>query len=863
MISWRRDKYPAIDGGLRHRSDRVNLPRMRLGLATGMRRLCFPYLLAVCLLSVGCRGLFKKPPVQREVKVKDYSQKATRIEYPNVDVLPEYETSSIPEPRTIGEPEAHPTEFWDIPLEDVLRMALQESEVIRESGGLVLRAPETMRSIQDPAIRETDPQLGILAALSAYDPQFLSSLVMEKNDRAFNNVFSGGGSRDFNQDFSSFEAELSKVTPTGSEFILRNLTEYDSNTSPGNEFLHSWNTQFEAEVRQRLLQGAGLDFNRIAGPNAIPGVSSGVVIARINTDLTQADFEFRVRNFINDVENAYWDLYFAYRDLDAKIRARNAALETWQDVYLRYQTGRPGGENSNEAQAREQYYRLQQDVQNALTGRLVEGTRGNNGATGGSFRGNPGVYVTERRLRYLIGLPATDHRLLRPADEPITSKVTFDWEQAKAQALTQRVELRRQRWTIKRRELELKAARNFLLPKLDAVGRYRRRGLGLDLFSQGNAPYGSFNSAFENLTDSSYDEWQLGFELSFPFGYRQANSGVRNAELQLARERSILHEQERTVMHSLSESVAEMKRAFTVLDTAYNRRLAAAQQLEFLQEAFDRDQVQINVLLDSQRRLAEADADFYRALVDYTISIKNVHLDKGTLLQFNRVFLEEGMWPEKAYRETAKTVAWSVRELPMSGHSDVPLDEYSMLANGGSIPQPLTMQGFSDDSGWSLPPANEAEPPLQNAPDPHRKADPNAAPNDQLPTDGPVAGLGSPFGHSANLDRYDWIPEPTAEEFGHSPPAESYADQSPGIGHSDDSDWNSGPAFQNASNGSSGIPMAPVWPGEAAAGYGTAPSPSPSREPVPDGPGSGHSLRVPSVLGGHSVPLPVIEPREQ
>jgi len=37
---------------------------------------------------------------------------------------------------------------------------------------------------------------------------------------------------------------------------------------------------YEAYARQPLLQGGGVDFNRIAGPNGTPGLINGVVIAR-------------------------------------------------------------------------------------------------------------------------------------------------------------------------------------------------------------------------------------------------------------------------------------------------------------------------------------------------------------------------------------------------------------------------------------------------------------------------------------------------------------------------------------------------------------------------------------------------------
>ena len=50
-----------------------------------------------------------------------------------------------------------------------------------------------------------------------------------------------------------------------------------------------------------------------------------------------------------------------------------------------------------------------------------------------------------------------------------------------SEAMARNVDLRRQKWRVKETELELIAAKNFLLPRLDAVGQYRWRGLGDDL----------------------------------------------------------------------------------------------------------------------------------------------------------------------------------------------------------------------------------------------------------------------------------------------------------------------------------------------------------------------------------------------
>ena len=121
-------------------------------------------------------------------------------------------------------------------------------------------------------------------------------------------------------------------------------------------------------------------------------------------------------------------------------------------------------------------------MQNALSGEPYLQSRNWNGLPSGAFHTTGGVLLAERRLRLLMGLPPSDGKLIRPNDEPIAAKIDFDWNQVTREATTRRAELRRQKWQIRRRELELIASKNYLLPRLDAVGRYRWRGFGDDLF---------------------------------------------------------------------------------------------------------------------------------------------------------------------------------------------------------------------------------------------------------------------------------------------------------------------------------------------------------------------------------------------
>jgi outer membrane protein TolC len=579
-----------------------------------------------------------------------YHHVATQIEYP--DAAAPKATNQWTAPPAVLSLQQEPT-YWELTLEESVHLALENSRVLRDLGGLLLRSPEATPTIHGPALQETDPRFGVDAALSEFDAVFSAQAAGGKNDRPLNNAGGPNTPEDFTQDVTLLEGEIQKRAATGSIFSLRHIVDYDANLTPTNRFPTIWNTNVEGEFRQPLLQGAGVQYNRIAGLNGVPGLANGVLVARVNTDISLADFEIGVRDLVSNVENAYWDLYFAYRDLDAKIAARNAALESWQRVNALYVAGRRGGEAEREAEAREQYFRFEEEVQNALTGRLIEGTQTNNGSSGGSFRATGGVHIAERRLRLLLGLPINDGRLIRPAEEPPLAKVVFDWEQVTGEALVRRAELRRQKWMIKRRELELAAARNYLLPQLDAVGLYRWRGLGDTLIAESGADLDRFDDAYDNLLNGYYQEWQLGMEFSMPFGFRRGHAAVRNAQLQLARERAILDEQEREVMLGLSNAIAELERAWGVAQTNYNRRLAARQHYSAVRTAFVADMAELDMVLEAQRRMSEADTRYFATLAEYALAIKNVHFEKGSLLDLNEVYLAEGPWPGKSYDDAA------------------------------------------------------------------------------------------------------------------------------------------------------------------------------------------------------------------
>jgi len=533
-----------------------------------------------------------------------------------------------------------PDLFRMLTLQECMVQALGSSRIMRDLGVTILRAPQSVGTNLDPAIVYTDPRVGEEAALSAFDANFFASSFYEKNDRGLNNQFFGVNG-DFRQDLSTSQIGINKRSATGALFSVRDVTLYDRNNQLSNKFIpFSWENYIEAQVRQPLLQGSGTEFNRIAGPGSTPGQLNGVLLARVRTDINLVDFERTVRDFLADIENAYWDLYFAYRDLDARIEVREIAEETLQKL--------PASDTSTgkRAQAQEQVDRFQSEVVDSLNGRVIDGTRTNNGSVGGSFRGSGGIRVSERKLRLMSGMPINDGTLLRPSDSPTTAKVMFDWNGSIHEALTLREELRRQRWVVKQRELELLANRNFLKPQLDLVSQYRIRGFSDSL--------GSATSPF----NGQYQEWQLGLDYQLPVGFRRANASVRNSQLSLVRESEVLREQERSVHFGLSNAINESKRAYDNLILQEKRLRSIVEQLNAIdakQGAGER--AELDVRLETHRRLLDARLRYHQSEVEYVLALRNVNLEKGTLLRYCGVWLNESASSGDAVTDAFSRVA--------------------------------------------------------------------------------------------------------------------------------------------------------------------------------------------------------------
>lgn len=669
---------------------------------------------------------------QSDGDLSHYLDKATEIEYPDVHAESLPDTAQSLAPLTVSHPDFQ--EIWDLTLEECVAVSLQNSKTIRNLGGVtpfgfadaLIERSGGASTVYDPAIQASSagsgrPSLdqagGVEAALAAFDAQ-LSMTGSSSGGSIWNRVDRprNAGDNPFfpvaqDQDLGGLRTTLTKPTANGSRFSLTNQTDYErfNNGTKGFAALDSdWTTSLEVRWDQPLLRGRGTMINRIP-----------IVLARISEDISLTSFESSVRNLVKDIEDTYWDLSRAYRRLETAKTGRDSAQVTWKIVYEKWNEGVEPVQA--EAQTREQYFNFRSIVESSLQE----------------------LYQTETRLRWLMGLAATDGRLIRPIDEPTMARVEFDWSAIRTETLVRSPELRQKKWVVKARELEIIAAKNNLLPQLDVGALYRWVGKGDDLIHANhsglNYPQVGSNAA-EILTQGDYQEAALIFNFAMPIGFRREMAAVRNAQLRLAREKAQLEDQELNAIHLLSTAVRNVDGFYVQAETHFNRWSAAEKEVESVNALYRGGKQTVDLVLEAQRRRADAQISYYNALTDYNKAIAEVHFRKGSLLEYNNIELAEGNWPQKAYWDALQLArqrdasyylnyGWTRPDVVSQGPMDQGVGRGTVI-DGDAMPEVIR-----------APQPTPAEPPADGATQPDELPMPEAAPESPSAGElGPVTG---------------------------------------------------------------------------------------------------------------------------
>ncbi|MCA9035363.1 MAG: TolC family protein [Planctomycetaceae bacterium] len=619
-------------------------------IASPRSRTTVVLLLMAALLSQGCAG----PTARLQYLVGDpqslshYEDVATSIEYPIEEEPHQTAPELFHKPRSIRD--MSKVKHRLVTLDECVRSALARSAILTDDGSFLspanplLANPSRVTSVYDTAIQETSflfGNRGPEAALADFDALFTNSIQWGRSEDPQNSPFFNlNAGQTLTDETAQWSSRIEKPLANSGTFSVQHDWNYSQNNVSNRLFPSAYTGFVQAEYRQPLLAGSGTEFTRIAGPigqnlRGVSGVSQGVLISRINSDISTIDFEQNVMTVVRDVENRYWDLYLALRLYDSEIETFKDLLNFWNQLNLRRESDTPAGPRE---QARARIYEADARIKGSLADILDH----------------------EARLRRLMGLPLSDGEFLTPSEHPSEARLQVDWQKTLTDALAHRPELRRQKWEIKSLELQLKASENLARPRLDLVSQYRVNGFGDQLFGNedddGITDIG-YHSAYESITQGFNTTWNLGLSFSMPIGLRLARAQIRNYELRLAKSRAVLSRQEADIAYELNTSLLNMDRWYELAESSTKRIEAAVSAHEAFEARLNsrsRDYSQLGQVLDAKINRRDAEQSYLRSIVEYNKGLVDLEFRKGTTLASHAISLAEGEWNPKAYEDARR-----------------------------------------------------------------------------------------------------------------------------------------------------------------------------------------------------------------
>ena len=171
----------------------------------------------------------------------------------------------------------------------------------------------------------------------------------------------------------------------------------------------------------------------------------------------------------------------------------------------------------------------------------------------------------------------------------------------------------------------------------------------------GNPPFplgGGQASAWEELFGGNYQEGVVRAEFTpNPFGARRALNAITNAQLDLAKNHQALESKEDAALFKLYEHLNNFESVYHQMGHQLKAMSASDSEVKSLEPRLNEDKSEflLNELLRAQQSRARAGQQYNRLVAEYNKLLVDLHALKGSLLEYNNIQLEEGLWADKAY----------------------------------------------------------------------------------------------------------------------------------------------------------------------------------------------------------------------
>lgn len=565
--------------------------------------------LIMALVAGGCKVTEPSPfsPLQLQ-----QAERSRSSEVASQPMRPLPTTLESPFPDRAGKgPATQPTTGPSTTAAQTRRMTLQE---------IVHRAVANNYDVRVAGYNTAIDETRVVEAQAAFDPVFFANAQHERRDNMVPGTtyaLPGSSTAVFTNvdqaSISSAATGIRQQLSSGGQIQVQYQTAYNHLNPPRYSINNYWENNLVLELTQPLLRDFGSTVNK-----------ARITVSRQNQRISMLDFRLALEKNVSDIEQTYWQLAAAERD----VRIQEELLKRTEDTAIILDKRR-----------RQDVTRLQVSQADAA----VQSRRA------ALVRAKAKIRDLSDQLKQLMNdpdFPITSALVILPADRPAETPIRFDLQDQIETAMENRAELGQQQLRVDTASVVLQVAKNNLLPQLNLIGSVGAQGLA-----------GNFGDTVDVQSDFDHIGYRIGLQLEIPIGNRAARAAYRRSWLQ--RQQAIdayaslvskvaleVKQAQREVQTSWDEMVATRQARFAQADA-----LLALQQREDNGEALTPTFVQLK--LDTQANLANAQRAESDAMTNYNLAIVNLERTKGTLLRYNNILMDEAI-PEFAARQTPR-----------------------------------------------------------------------------------------------------------------------------------------------------------------------------------------------------------------
>ena len=483
-----------------------------------------------------------------------------------------------------------------ITLQDAVEMALKNSNDIEASRKSV--------RISDFALR---------AAKGVYDPVFNSQTYYESRTTPTASTIGGAVNGKVTQKSMYNDFGLSGFSPFQGGSYSTTFNQARTTTSNRNTTLNpQFPTNLLATYTQPLWRNRTIDANR-----------RNILIAGRNVNLSESQLRQEAITIITNVEQAYWDLYYALRNLQVQIDTLKQAREQYESNRRQAEKGVLAPIDIVQAEA--QVYTFEQNV----------------------YAAQQSVTNAENVLKPMILPNRTDpdwNRPLMPTTPAEVDVPRLSVEVATAEAVKNRPELEQIGINEEINKIDQRYFRNLTKPQIDLFGSYTGAGLAgtPNPLSSGfaNVPQilnGGYFTSLKNLFAQDFPTYRVGVTISFPLRNRTAKANLGSSIMRGAQLENQRLQQEENIESDVRNALQSLRSAEYALTAATAARESAEQLYASEERQFRGGLTTYYLVLQRQTELSAARGREIQARTNLNKAISTFNRSIGRTLATHNV----------------------------------------------------------------------------------------------------------------------------------------------------------------------------------------------------------------------------------